>query len=109
MTKENNLWEVRYSERAKEDLKGIVDYIVHVLLEPGIAANIHASITKAVRSLEKLPYRFHSYLEEPFFSLGMRVMKVKNYLIFYIPNEADHTVHVVRMMYAGRDVRNQLN
>lgn len=26
MTKENNLWEVRYSERAKEDLKGIVDY-----------------------------------------------------------------------------------
>lgn len=39
----------------------------------------------------------------------LRVMPVDNYLVFYIPNKDTGIVTVIRVMYAGRDVDNQLN
>ncbi len=35
-------------------------------------------------------------------------MPVDNYLIFYLPEEPQNTVKIVRIMYGGRDVRRQL-
>ena len=32
------------------------------------------------------------------------VFPVDNYLVFYLPDEAEHTVYIVRIMYSGRDV-----
>ena len=39
----------------------------------------------------------------------LRVIPVDNYLVFYIPNKDTGIVTVIRVMYAGRDVDNQLN
>lgn len=36
-------------------------------------------------------------------------MPVDNYLVFYIPNKDAGIVTVIRVMYAGMDVDNQLN
>ena len=36
-------------------------------------------------------------------------MPVDNYLVFYIPNKDTGIVTVIRVVYAGRDVDNQLN
>ena len=38
----------------------------------------------------------------------MRVMPVDNYLVFYIPDEETAVVTIIRVMYAGRDVDEQL-
>ncbi len=35
-------------------------------------------------------------------------MPVDNYLVFYIPNQEEVIVTVIRIMYAGMDVDNQL-
>ncbi|WP_347458047.1 hypothetical protein [Clostridium sp. C105KSO13] len=32
-----------------------------------------------------------------------------NYLVFYLPDESKNTVNVIRIMYAGRDVLEQLS
>lgn len=36
-------------------------------------------------------------------------MPVDNYVVFYIPDDSEETVTVVRVMYEGRDVDTQLN
>ena len=38
----------------------------------------------------------------PFFS-------VDNYLVFYLRDETQNTVSIVRIMYGGRDIRRQLS
>ena len=39
---------------------------------------------------------------------GLRVFPVDNYLVFYIPNMETEVVTVIRVMYGGRDVDNEL-
>lgn len=35
-------------------------------------------------------------------------MPVDNYLVFYIPDKSEGTVMIICVMYAGRDIDNQL-
>jgi toxin ParE1/3/4 len=39
---------------------------------------------------------------------GLRVMPVDNYLVFYIPDKKAGIVTVIRVMYAGMNVAEQL-
>ena len=36
-------------------------------------------------------------------------MSVDNYLVFYIPDAAEQTVTVIRVMYGGRDIDSHLD
>lgn len=40
---------------------------------------------------------------------GLRVLPVDNYLVLYIPDNDKKVVTILRVMYAGRDIDNQLN
>ena len=64
---------------------------------------------KEIRSLEKMPLRYQLYDTEPWHSQGLRFFPVNLYLVFYLAEEADHTVTVIRIMYGGRDISKQLN
>ncbi len=56
-----------------------------------------------------MPNRFRLYDEEPWKSKGLRVLPIKNYLIFYITDEENKTVYIARIMYGGRKIESQLN
>ena len=58
--------------------------------------------------LENFPEKFRTYEKEPWHSRGLRVMPVDSYLVFYISDKYARTVTVIRVMYAGRDVDDQL-
>ena len=109
MTKENEPWTIRFSEKAKDDLKSIVGYVRNVLLEPEVAGSLYQTIMQAICSLDTMPFRFHLYRDEPWKSRGLRVMKTKNFLVFYLPDKNTHTTKIVRIMYAGRDINKQLH
>ena len=64
---------------------------------------------KAARSLEQMPMRHRLYEEEPWHSQGLRFLPVDNYLIFYLPDETNNIVNIIRIMYGGRDVKKQLD
>ncbi len=102
-------WKIVYTKKAFEDLDGIVDYISNVLLEPEIAKNLFNLIVKEIKGLNQLPMRHRLWDDEPWRSQGVRVMRVKNYLVFYYPNEKQATVYITRIMYAGRDISKQLS
>lgn len=62
----------------------------------------------AVAKLNQLPLRHRLYEKDPWHSKGLRVLPVDNYLVFYLPVEAQKIVVVVRIMYGGRNIEEQL-
>ena len=52
-----------------------------------------------------MPMRYRLYDDEPWHSQGVRFFPVNNYLVFYLPDETKTTVHIVRIIYGGRDIK----
>ncbi len=103
------IFNVVYSSGARQDLRDIYEYIAYELLEPDTAAGQTNRIMKAARSLEQMPMRHRLYEEEPWHSQRLRFLPVDNYLIFYLPDETNNIVNIIRIMYGGRDVKKQLD
>ena len=101
-------WTVVYTEQAESDLRSIFEYIAFSLLEQEIAKNQVRRIIDAVAKLNEMPLRYHLYEKEQWHSKGLRVLPIDNYLAFYLPVEAKMTVAVIRIMYGGRDIEEQL-
>lgn len=100
-------WNVVYSARARQDLRDIYEYIAYELLVSETASGQTGRIMKQIRSLEEMPMRHRLYEDEPWHSQGLRFFPVDNYLVFYLPSEADKTVTVVRILYGGCDIGRQ--
>ena len=58
---------------------------------------------QAVMGLEQLPTRHALVADERLAQNGIRQIPVKNYIVFYIINEADSAVTVVRILYGQRN------
>lgn len=103
------IYTVQISSRAESDLREIYAYIAYELLSPPTAAQQLQRLEENILSLDQMPNRYPAYQKEPWYSRGLRVMSVDNYLVFYIPNAATQTVTVIRVMYGGRDIGSQLD
>lgn len=102
-------WDIVYTAQARQDLRDIYEYIALELLTPETATGQTQRIMKMIRSLGEMPMCHQLYGEEPWHSRGIRFLPVDNYLIFYLPEEPQNTVNIVRIMYGGRDVHRQLS
>ena len=102
------MWTIYYTVEARQDLRDIRDYISDELMAPAAAANQVRKIMDAVSNLEELPMRHRLYEDEPWRSQGLRFFPAGNYLVFYVPDEKNMAVNIIRIMYSGRDVRKQL-
>lgn len=103
------IYEVNTTKQADADLRRIYEYITFELLSPDNAEGQLDRLEKHIIGLEEFPEKFRPYEKEPWRSRGLRVMPVDNYLVFYIPDKDEGIVTVIRVMYAGMDVDNQLN
>lgn len=94
---------VRYSDRAKADLRTLVDHLSSH--NPRAARNFNKAIREAVASLKQYPRRAQRVT---FASRGeMRRLVVRPYLIFYeIEGEA---ISIVRILHGARDIPTTLN
>lgn len=102
------IFNVVYSFEARQDLRGIYEYIAYELLAPDAAVSQANRIMKAAHSFELMPMRHRLYQEEPWHSQGVRMLPVDNYFIFYLPDETYNNVNIIRIMYGGRDIKKQL-
>ena len=103
------IWEVSYTDSAHLDLQEIYDYIADVLFEPAIAQKQTDRIMDTADSLNFMPLRHRLCDYEPWRSRGWRFVPVDNYLIFYLPDESQNTVFIMRIMYGGRDIEEHLS
>ncbi len=102
------IYEIIATDQADADLRDIYEYIAFELLSPDHAAEQLERLEEHIVGLGEFPEKFRHYEKEPWCSRGLRVMPVDNYLVFYISDKDAGIVTVIRVMYAGRDVDNQL-
>lgn len=100
----NESYAIVYSPKAKDDLKEIYSYIALVLLVPGTAESQVSRIRKTIRSLDCMPLRYPVVDWEPWKSMGMHKMSVDNFVIFYIADNENLVVTIIRIVYEGRDI-----
>ncbi len=102
------IYEVTTTKQADTDLRRIYEHITFELCSPDNAAGQLDRLEERILELEKFPEKFRPYEKEPWYSRGLRVMPVDNYLVFYIPEKEAGLVTIIRVMYSGRDVDIQL-
>lgn len=103
------IYSVQITSRAESDLRAIYEYIAYDLQSVSNASRQLQRLEENILSLDQMPNRYPSYMEEPWHSRGLRVMSVDNYLVFYISDAVTQTVSVIRVMYGGRDIGSQLD
>ena len=97
-----------YTHTARQDLREIYEYIAFSLLAADTARSLTERIMADIRSLESFPERNPLYKQEPWRSQGLRVLPVKNYLVFYTVKNETETISIARILYGGRDISRQL-
>ena len=103
------IYEVEVSKQADSDLRGIFEYIAFELQSPENASGQLDRLEEQILSLDTMPERYRKYEKEPWNSRGLRVLPVDNYVVLYIPDSDKKVVTILRVMYTGRDIDNQLN
>lgn len=103
------IYRVEVSKQADSDLRGIFEYIAFELLSPDNAGRQLERLEEHIIGLNQMPERFHLYGNEPWYSRGLRKMPVDNYCVYYIPEKDSGIVNIVRVLYDGQDVEEQLN
>jgi len=103
------IYEVEVSEQADSDLRGIFKYIAFELQSPENANGQLDRLEEQILSLDTMPERYRKYEKEPWKSRGLHVLPVDNYVVLYILDSDKKVVTILRVMYVGRDIDNQLN
>ena len=103
------IYEVEVSQQADSDLREIFEYIALELQSPENASRQLDHLEEQILSLDTMPERYRKYEKEPWKSRGLHVLPVDNYVVLYISDSNKKVVTILRVMYAGRDIDNQLN
>ena len=101
-------YKVMISAQAEEDLRSIFEYIAYDLHSAKNAIGQLRRLEENITSLDQVPERYRLYESEPWRERGLRVLPVDNYLVFYIPDRESGIVNIIRVMYGGRNVEEQL-
>jgi len=93
---------------ANDDLFDIAEYITNELQSPQSAEVQLRRIKAAIMTLGDYPYRVPLIRESLLARRGYRALVVDNYMVFYLIQEPDKEVNIMRVLYAKRDYKNHL-
>jgi toxin ParE1/3/4 len=102
-------YNVKIADQALLDLKMMYEYIANVLIEPAIAEKQYFRIERAAYSLDHMPERFRQYEKEPWRNRNLRAMPVDNYIVFYIVDNENQAVTVIRILHGRRNTEKELS
>ena len=97
-------YKVIIAPEAIDDMQRHYDYIAY---EKQSIINAEAQISRIkeeIIKLDTLPNGFRKFPNEPWHSRGLRYFPVDNYLVFYIVDEDNHIVNVLRVIGGQMDL-----
>lgn len=100
---QTNDYGLKFTPLASDDLEQIYSYVSHKLFAQAAADNLLAKIESSIISLTRVPYSGSILLDESLKSRGYRKLIVDNYLVFYLVNELDKYVVIMRIMYGAQN------
>ena len=102
------MYKVIIEDPAISDLRGIHLYISETLKEPIAAQRIYLTIKSKIKTLDKNPLRCKVVDDEPYRSKGLRPLYIGNYTAFFVADESNKRVHVLRILHNRRQWQNFL-
>ena len=93
---------------AEEDILSTVNYISRELKAPIATNKLLDEIEKHEENLSKSPNMYPNVPDEFLASRGLKFVIIKNYLMFYMIDEKNKIVNVLRFMYNRRNWKNIL-
>jgi addiction module toxin, RelE/StbE family len=94
-------YRLQFTSKAAKDLDAIYDYIFNTLSATMAANDLLEHIEKATRQLTVFPYSGPHVLEESLRMKGYRKIIVDNYLLFYVVDETEKQVVVIRVLFGA--------
>lgn len=96
-------YRIHITGKAEQDITEAADYIEFQLMNPEAADALLDKIDAEVNTLSSMPQK-HQLVEDPVLNaIGIRFILVNNYMAFYIIDEPEKTVHVIRFLYQKRN------
>ena len=92
-------YNVKIYPSAEQDLRSIIDYLN--TLSPSTALRYYDLLIEEIESLSQMPHRCPRPKDLALAAKGYRILRVKNYLVFYVVSS--DTVQVRRILYGRRD------
>ena len=91
------------TQTAIQDMQDTLDYIEYSLNNPEAAEKMHNLIVAKLKTLQDFPKRNAPVPDEILASCGIRFTNVNNYIIFYVIDEDNTAVTVLRILYNRRN------
>lgn len=91
------------TQTAIQDMQDTLDYIEYSLNNPEAAEKMHNLIVAKLKTLQAFPKRNAPVPDEILASCGIRFTNVNNYIIFYVIDEDNTAVTVLRILYNRRN------
>lgn len=103
-----DVYTVKITAQAREQMQDITHYIAVDLQAPDAALRLLDTLEKEISALSQLPHRIALTEEEPWHSYGVHKMTVKNFLVYFWIDEDARKVQVTAVVYGRRDQAGQL-
>ncbi|MGQ9558705.1 MAG: type II toxin-antitoxin system RelE/ParE family toxin [Desulfurispora sp.] len=105
---EGREYSLKFTPRAVEDLDDIFGYIASNLFAPAAAESLMDKIETSIRRLKDFPLSGSRVLDEPLKKRGYRKLIVDNYLVFYLVDEKERQVVIMRILYGASNYQKLL-
>lgn len=92
-------YQIYITSAAERDIMRAADYIEFNLKNPDAANNLLDIAAEQIKSLSYLPEKFRLVDDPVLASWGIRFIIINNYLAFYMIDESNKMVVVVRFLY----------
>lgn len=96
-------YRITLTERAKNDIIDIGDYITYTLLEPDISRKFIKGLKNSISQLKFFPYKFPLIQDDILQNRNIHCMPYRNYYIFYEIADAAQIVIILRVGYNRRN------
>jgi len=97
------LYNLLISRLYREDTLSAYNYIKNVLNAPVAAKNLKNEIKEKLIYISKNPTHRPLVYDTYLASLGYRLIRVKNFIIFYIIGDDNKHIKIIRFLYGKRD------
>ncbi|WP_068965176.1 type II toxin-antitoxin system mRNA interferase toxin, RelE/StbE family [Desulfosporosinus sp. BG] len=101
-------YSLKFTPKASEDLEQIYSYISEDLFADAAAHNLLEKIERNIMKLRYFPYSGSFVLDELLRNKGYRKLVVDNYIVFYLVNELERQVVIMRILYGAVNYQNML-
>jgi addiction module RelE/StbE family toxin len=104
---ENN-FNLKFSIKASDDLEQIYIYISEKLFADVAADKLLNKIESSIMRLKNFPYSCSFVLDDLLKSKGYRKLIVDNYIVFYLVNEIEKEVVIMRILFGAQNYQDML-